>query len=164
MKRLLLAIALATLAAALPQRAQATCIGLGCYCEVAATAVDFGTYDTLSRDTLDSVGEVSVTCGGLVLGLDIYYTISLGTGGSGSYASRTMTSGTGSLSYNLYANSARTSVWGDGSSGTVAVSDGYLLQLVLFRTRHYPVYGRVFSGQNIPAGNYADTITVTVTY
>lgn len=164
MKRLLFAFALAVLATALPHQARAACVGLGCHCEVSATAVNFGIYDTLLRDRRDGVGEVTVTCGGLLLGLLIDYTISLSTGNSGNYASRRMTSGKHSLSYNLYTNSARTNVWGNGSGGTSTVSDGYLLQLLLTETRRYPIYGRVFSGQNIAAGFYSDTIVVTVSY
>ncbi|BBA33301.1 spore coat U domain-containing protein [Methylocaldum marinum] len=63
----------------------------------------------------------------------------------------------------MYTDSARSSIWGDGSAGTQTVSDGYLLGLLTV-TRHYPVYGRIPADQNVSPGVYLDTIFVTVLY
>jgi spore coat protein U-like protein len=58
------------------------------------------------------------------------YDIRLSSGSSGSYSGRSMANGGHHLAYSLYVNSTRTSVTGDGSSGTYTVSDGYLLGLL----------------------------------
>lgn len=133
-------------------------------CSVSATTVAFGSYNPFSGTADDSTGNIQVTCslGGL-LSLLVAYEIKLSTGGSGSYAPRRTSSGANTLNYNLYINSARTTVWGNGTGGTSTVSDGYLLGL--FTTvRNYTVYGRVPALQNVRGGAYADTITVTVEY
>ena len=65
-----------------------------------------------------------------------------------------------SLDGRMYLN---TTVWGDGTGGSSKLTDGYLLGLITV-IKTYTVYGRIPARQNIPAGAYADTITVTVNY
>lgn len=119
------------------------------------SAIGFGAYDPFSPAPLDSTGTVVLeACApGQV-------TISIGTGQSGSYALRAMRGpGTEVLEYNLFLDASRTRVWGDGTAGTSRwpspSSD---------RGRQLTVYARVFPGQDVPAGAYADTITVTIDY
>lgn len=131
-------------------------------CTVTALPVAFGGYNPLSLTPTDSTGDVAVICSG-ILSIAVNYTISLSAGGAGSYAPRKMAFGAARLNYNLYTNSSRTTVWGDGSGGTVKVSDGYALAL-LSVTRHYTVYARLPATQNVVAGAYTDTLTVTVNY
>jgi spore coat protein U-like protein len=112
----------------------------------------------------DATGNIQVSCSLIgLISLLVSYDILLSPGGSGSYTPREMTSGTNHLQYNLYTNTARTTVWGDGNSGTATVSDGYLLGIGT-TMRNYSIYGALPSSQNMPAGTYADTITVTVNY
>ncbi len=62
------------------------------------------------------------------------------------------------MKYALYSDSGRTTVWGN-TVGTNTVSGTYAIaQLPL------TVYGSIPAGQSIPAGNYTDTVTVTITY
>lgn len=131
-------------------------------CTVTALPVVFGSYSPLSVSATDSTGNINVTCTA-VLSIAVGYTISLSAGVSGAYAPRQMAAGAARLNYNLYTGSARSTIWGDGGSGTATVSDSYALGLLLV-SRDYPVYGRIPAQQNVPAGAYADTITVTVTY
>lgn len=133
-------------------------------CSVSATGVAFGNYSFTNPTATDATGNVQVSCslGGLI-SLLVSYDILLSTGGSASYAPRKMTSGTNELQYNLYTNAGRSIVWGNGTSDTSIVSDGYLLGLGT-TVRNYSVYGRLPAGQNTPAGAYTDTITVTVNY
>jgi spore coat protein U-like protein len=139
-----------------------TCLGLGCTCIISATNVSFGTYNPISGLALNSTGTVSVTCSALVLGLAIAYQMQLSTGGSGSF-SRYMASGINHLNYNLYTDSARTQIWGDGTASTVTVSDNYLLTISP-TTRNYTAFGLVPASQNLPTGSYSDTITATVIF
>ena len=106
-----------------------------------------------------------VGCGG-VAGLLIPFRIDLGRGGAASYAPRRLSSGMNTLSYNLYADAGRTSVWGDGTGGSVAVESSVLLDVLGWApTQSFTVYGRIGAGQTgaVP-GSYADTVSVTVTY
>lgn len=68
------------------------------------------------------------------------------------------------LNYNLYADGAHTLIWGDGTGGTSTVSDSYTLP-ASSSTRDYTVYGRISGAQSSAvAGNYLDTVLITVTY
>ena len=132
-------------------------------CSASTSGVSFGTYDVFSPAPLDGNGAISVNCTGLVASVLVSYDLLLSPGGSGSYLSRTLANGSSQLAYNLYTDSARTGIWGDGGSGTSKVSDGYLLGLFTV-AKDYPVYGRIPALQNAATGSYADTIIVTVNY
>lgn len=120
-------------------------------CTVTPQAVAFNAYDTLSASPSDGVGNVRVSCDSAAS-----FTVSL-SAGSGSYSQRIMTGGAGQLGYNLYTESARVSVWGDGLGATSNVSaSGTTVDLA--------VYGRVPAQQNVAANSYGDTVTVTVSY
>jgi spore coat protein U-like protein len=149
LNRLLAAIALT---AALPAQA---------LCTATAGSVAFGTYNPLSASPADSTGSVTVTCTGI--GLLVSYDIQLSAGGSGTYTPRRLAVLGNTLNYNLFTNSSRTTVWGNGTGGTATVSDGYTLSLGTV-IRSYTVHGRVPAAQNAATGSYADTIIVTVNY
>ncbi len=138
-------------AAAVVQPSMATCT-------ISATGLAFGTYDTLRPSPNDSTGNVAVTCTGR-RGNVFYYSIALASG-TGAYTQRRMRSGTYALSYNLYLAPDRSVVWGDGNSGTGVISDIMSLKGAS-ATRNYPVYGRIFSRQDVPVGIYTDSIVVT---
>ncbi len=134
-------------------------------CTVSTTAVSFGIYDPFSGSPVVSTGGVTVSCSLLgVVSLLVAYNIALSTGASGNYATRTMRAPPqGSMNYNLFTTSGYATIWGDGSSGTQMVPDGYLLGLGT-TVRTYPIYGRIAPGQIVAPGNYSDAIIVTVTY
>ncbi|MEN2671650.1 spore coat U domain-containing protein [Herbaspirillum huttiense] len=152
----LAALALLIALAAGPAQAQQLC-------SAASNPVSFGLYDPQSSSNLDNTGNITVTCQATA-SLLIAYTVKLSAGSSGAYAQRKMLSGANSLNYQVYHDAARTSVWGDGSSSTSFVSDGYLLQVLTPVSRTYTVYGRVPGSQNVKAGSYLDTLTVLITY
>lgn len=85
--------------------------------------------------------------------------INAGTGSGATVASRIMSSGAGAgVNYQLYRDSARTQIWGNTvNTDTVSATGTGAVQSLT-------VYGRV-PAQNTPAaGNYSDTVQVTVTY
>jgi spore coat protein U-like protein len=126
-------------------------------CTVSTTALAFGSVNTISGSNIDSTGGINVTC---TNGTAWSAAAGVGSGSGASYANRRMTAGANLLNYNIYTTNARTTVWGDGTSGTspIAGTGTGAVQAVT-------VYGRVASGQTgVPAGSYADTVTVTVTY
>jgi spore coat protein U-like protein len=71
---------------------------------------------------------------------------------------RKMVSGSNALNYQLYQDSTRTKVWGTtiGTDTVAGVGTGLDQDLTVF--------GAVPAQQSIPAGSYADTITVRVYY
>jgi len=87
--------------------------------------------------------------------------IKLGAGGSGSIAARSM-GGAAALPYQLYTDVARTTVFGDGTTGnTVPVTGvGYSTPNAV------PVYGRVLQANAAvaPAGAYNDTVQITIVF
>jgi spore coat protein U-like protein len=132
-------------------------------CTVSATDLNFGTYDTSAAGATDGTGNINVHCTFLIA-IALHYTVKLSTGGSGTYTPREMQrDATYSLAYNLYVDSTRLTIWGDGSGSTDFDKFSSLLGL-LVHDRNYPVYGRIPAQQNVPPGSYSDTITVTVEY
>ncbi len=126
-------------------------------CTVSTSALAFGSVNTISGSNVDSTGGLSITC---TNGTAWSAAAGVGAGSGASYANRRMTSGANLLNYNIYTTAARTTVWGNGTAGTSAIAGtgSGTLQSVT-------VYGRVGSGQtSVPAGAYADTVAVTVTY
>jgi spore coat protein U-like protein len=128
-------------------------------CLVAADNIDFGSYDGTAA--LAANGAVKVRCSS-----GTPFTIGLSTGGGG-FAQRLLSDGAGhSLQYNLFTAATFDTVWGDGSNSSATVSDtgaGMSSAKELSKT----VYGQLVNSaanQDAPAGNYSDTITVTVTY
>lgn len=138
----------------------AACSGLGCSCSVATTAVTFGTYVPTTLKT--SNGNVAVTCSALVI-YTASYVISMAKGNSATYTPRFMSLVSNQLTYNLFTTGAFTSIWGDGTGGTVTVSDSYT-SIGLSTTRNYTVFGRIPASQFVNTGTYTDSVLVTVTY
>lgn len=126
-------------------------------CTVSADDHAFGTYDPGAGTDTDSTSSILVECllGGA--GVETSYTLALSTGLSGTYAERTLGGPSDTLGYNLYADSARTKVWGDGSEGSTLVSN-------TAANATHTVYGRIPAGQFVTAGSYSDSITVTLTF
>lgn len=145
-----------------PGSAHAACAPLSlCSCTASATALNFGNYDPLSGADDDSTGVVDVRCT-LAVALSGSFTVNLSTGGSGSYTARRLQNGSSHLLYNIYTDSTRSQVWGNGTGGSAQVSRSFAGLLLVDRS--LTVYGRIAAGQNVPAGSYGDTILVTVTY
>jgi len=137
-------------------------------CTVSAVGVNFGIYDPYLTTPDDSVGEITVTCTHLSgPALDVRYTVTLSTGGSGSFAPRRLRAGPALLGYNLWSDSARSSIWGNGSSGTVIVSGSLRVGPGVgngIRSVVHPIYGRIPALQDAAEGDYLDSIVATLTY
>ena len=128
----------------------------GSSCSVSTTPVAFGSFDPASSVPRDSQGFVRFRCGGNVRSVRI----EIGSGGSHNFQRREMINGNWRLAYNLFLDPARHVIWGDGSQGSQiqrASSDPS-------QTSAVPVYGRIVPGQKVGAGQYADTITVTILF
>lgn len=160
--KILLGAAIALWLFLTPDKAEATCAPLSlCSCSANTTDISLGNYDPLSVSNVDGSGSVTVTCT-LTVALPGSFDIRLNTGSSGSFTARTLRNGGSSLNYNLYTDSGRTSIWGDGSGGSAIVTQSF--SSLLFVQRTNTIYARIPGGQNVPAGTYSDTIIVTVVY
>ena len=134
-------------------------------CSLSATTTAFGIYAPASASPNDTTGTITVTCSADVASLPITYTLALSAGGSGSYATRLMSAGAATLQYQLYADAARTSVWGDGTAGTGTVSGGFTLSVINSVSAQHTVYGRMPPLQSSAvAGTYSDLVVVTLSY
>lgn len=125
-------------------------------CSISTTAVAFGSYDpivTNAATPLDGTGSVVVTC---TKGAGSR--IDLGQGSNYS-AARRMAGGTDFLTYELYIDTTRTTVWGSGAGAgqTIAVAPNK-------NPRTFTVYGRVAAGQDVGAASYADTVVATINF
>ncbi|KAG8150363.1 hypothetical protein BFF94_028030 [Burkholderia catarinensis] len=124
----------------------------------APSTMVFGTYDTINAAA--SAVTISINCTGSG---SFTPTISA-SAGQGAYANRLMarTGGTQTLGYNLYLDSAHTTIWGDGTGGTSMISWGKLNGAGTFSAT---VYGLIRGGQNVVPGGYADQgITILFNY
>ncbi len=137
-------------------------------CTVSAVGVNFGIYDPYITAPDDSVGEITVTCTHLSgPAIQVRYTVTLSTGSSGSYAPRRLRAGPALLGYNLWSNSGRTSIWGNGGAGTVIVSGALRVGPGAGnreRSAVHPIYGRIPALQDAAEGDYVDSIVATLTY
>lgn len=137
-------------------------------CTVTAVGVNFGVYDPYVTAPDDSVGEITVTCNHLSgPAIQVRYTVTLSTGGGGTYAQRRLRAGPALLGYNLWTDSARSSIWGNGSAGTVIVTGSLKVGPGAgngVRTAVHPIYGRIPALQDAAEGDYVDSIVATLTY
>lgn len=127
-------------------------------CAVTTTAVAFGNVDVTSNADVDGTGGISVTC---TNGTAWTAKADLGSGTGASITTRKMTSGANLLDYTLYTDTGRLTIWGDGTTGNGSPITGTGTGNAQATT----IYARIPSAQTTkPAGSYADTVTVTVSY
>lgn len=128
-----------------------------------ATNIAFGAYDPASANNttaLDGAGSVTVRCTrGSNAAIALNEGLAPASGSACGTPLRQMSdAGANRLRYDLYSDSGRTAAW--GCSTTNDVDQAFTsLAPVTFQT-----YGRIPAGQDVPAGSYADTVTVTVTF
>lgn len=125
-------------------------------CTISTGAVAFGAYDPVVANAsadLDGTGSVTIAC---TKGATTSVELDLGANASGS--TRQLEASSNYLTYQLYQDSGRTTVWGTGTDKNdtgVAPSKA---------ARAFTVYGRVPAGQDVPAESYSDTVVATVNF
>jgi spore coat protein U-like protein len=121
-------------------------------CSLTGGTMSFGTYTSGQTSNLDVDGQIAfANCptGNLVFELD--------GGGTGNTTARKMTSGSNQLAYQLYRNTTRSAIFATGSNAYTEIR-------LVAGGGTIPVYGRITGNQTVPAGNYADTVNVTLTF
>jgi spore coat protein U-like protein len=126
-------------------------------CTISATSVSFGSYNVFNGTALDSTGTVTFRCNNQSFNISVALT----RGASSTYSPRTMLKGAEALNYNLYRNAARTTVWGDGTSGTSQYTNANPPNN---SNVNLTVYGRIPAGQDVSAGGYSDTVTAVINF
>lgn len=127
-------------------------------CTVAATAMTFTNYNPSSGTANDATSTINVFC---TTGTAYTLKLNVGTGGGTFATTRLLTDGTNTLNFNLYTTTARSTIWGDGTSSTGTVTG---TGLGLLTPSPQTVFGRISAGQDKPASVYLSTVTVTVEY
>jgi spore coat protein U-like protein len=131
-------------------------------CEVSTSGAPFGSFDVITNEPRDTLVSLTISCTGKI-GESARYTIALSQETNTS-VTRAMRSGARHLHYNLYSDSARTHIWGDGTSGNSTVG-GNLTISALPTRRVFTIYGRIPDGQQVAeAGAYIDSIVIMVSY
>jgi spore coat protein U-like protein len=130
--------------------------GAAVTCSVTLTGLAFGVF---AGAQLDSTATVTVNCSGIGGGASHPYTMAANGGGGGNISARRMVNGANQLGYQIYTNVGRTTVWGNGTTGsTVAGSSTNGVNGV------FTANGRIPAAATPLPGAYTDTVTVTVTY
>ncbi|MDD5480934.1 spore coat U domain-containing protein [Rhodoferax sp.] len=131
-------------------------VAASCVVGTSTLAFASATSAAIAAGNVDATGTIAVNCTS-----GSGYTVSLGagTGTGATTASRKMTAGTQLLSYTVYTTEARTTVWGDNTTGSGSVAG-----IGTGASQSITAYGRIFAGQVVSAATYADTLNVTVTY
>ncbi|GAA4011935.1 spore coat U domain-containing protein [Sphingomonas swuensis] len=125
-------------------------------CLVSATAMAFGSYDPVSTTAATATSSITVTC---TTGTSFVVGLNAGTASGATVATRQMSNASQRLAYALFSDSGRTTNWGNTAGVDVpAAITATTTPSVL------TVYGRIAAEQNVPAGAYADVVTITVTY
>ena len=112
-------------------------------CTISTAALAFGSYDpvvTHASTNLDGTGTVTVACT-----KGVAPTVGLGLGSNATGSTRRMTDGSSNfLTYEVYSDAGRTTVWSDSGGGL------------------YAPY--TFSWSGVAAGSYSDTVVASVNF
>jgi len=125
-------------------------------CVVTSNSLAFGNYNPTSASPTDATSTFDVLC---TAGTSYSVGLNAGTKAGATVTTRQMSSGGNVLSYSLYSDSSRTTNWGNtpGTDTPSPTTAGVLPST-------FTVYGRIPAQQNVQAGSYADTVTITVSY
>jgi spore coat protein U-like protein len=125
-------------------------------CVVTANSLAFGNYNPTSATATDATATFDVLC---TAGTSYSVGLNAGTKAGATVTTRQMSSGANALSYSLYSDSGRNTNWGNtpGTDTPSPTTAGVLPST-------FTVYGRIPAQQNVQAGSYTDTVTITVSY
>ncbi len=136
------------------------------FCQIDANNLAFGDIQLQNDAPTNAQSNLNVSCTRTTP-----YTVALSAGANAEgndVTNRAMVATVGGtterLGYQLYLDAARSNVWGDGSGTNSSVKTGTGAGLLLAQPQTLVVYGQVAGEQDVPPGNYTDTVTATVTY
>jgi spore coat protein U-like protein len=134
--------------------------GVSSVCYVSGSTLSFGSsLDPINGAVpVDASATLNVQCTNTT-GWSVALDAGSNAGGAALFGSRALKNGSQTLAYQLYTDAARTTVWGNGSGGSSAVTG-----TGTGSTQALTVYGRLPSLAGAIPGTYTDTVTVTITY
>ena len=116
-------------------------------CSIENASIDFGTYTSNQPDDLDAEGSIAYdSCPSDA-------TITLSGGEFGNVSDRRLIDGSQTLPYQLFQDASRSTAWGADSVTVPNEGTGTIV-----------VYGRIAGGEFVPAGDYSDSVQITVTF
>jgi len=127
-------------------------------CTISTAPINFGAYDPVAANAatpLDGIGTITVTC---TKGAAAKVALNAGSNAQGS-TRRMSTSATEFLTYEIYQDAARTTVWGDGDNNSLDVPAAPNRN-----PRTFTAYGRVAAAQDATVGTYTDTVIAVVNF
>ena len=128
-------------------------------CTISAVSpVTFPAYDVFNTMPTDGQGSVTYSCRGVGQNT---VTMDLSEGGSGAFNPRQMAKGSERLAYNLFLDAGRGTIWGNGTGGTGHYGP---VQPPNDTPVVVPIFGRIPAGQNVTAGNFGDSVTLTLNF
>ncbi len=125
-------------------------------CTISTTAVNFGSYNVFSASADNATGQVTYRC---TAPRPPLVTIQLDKGGAPTFNPRQMRMGSEILNYNLYLDSTRSTIWGDGTGGSQTYTRA---NPPLNQNINVNVFGQIPAGQDVSAGSYGATVTATI--
>jgi spore coat protein U-like protein len=160
---LLLAVGIALWGSSAASRAETASVALrvtasvAANCKISVSDLSFGAYDPLvthAGSSLDASAALMITC---TRGTSASVLMDGGLNGGTGGAARQMSSGLQKLSYLIYIDSSRSTVWSPGGRLGVSVRSAG-------SPERFEVYGRIPPGQVVLAGSYSDRVTATVEF
>jgi spore coat protein U-like protein len=131
-----------------------------------AGGIAFGGYDVLAATPLDTLLSFDVACDRSGGPPSVTLVVRLGQGANGTSVNNRRMLHVGAsgdfLSYGLYSDVSRTSVWGF-SDGVNTVSRRIAVPNNSSASTTFTIYGRIPAGQNVTVGPYRDSVQITVT-
>lgn len=125
-------------------------------CQVNSSGITFGGTDVIDGAAHSMTGAVNVMC---TTDTAWTATANAGLGNEATITNRKMQSGGNSLNYSLFTDTAGTTLWGDGTTGSTIGGTGTGQFVATAITGVIPA-----NQTTVPAGTYTDTVTVTVNY
>jgi len=128
-------------------------------CTVSGSTLNFGNAlnPVNAGAAVDAISTLTVQCTATTP-FSLSLNAGANAGGSTDFTGRVLKSGSYSLPYQLYVDSGRTSIWGNGTGSATYNSQG------TGNPQSVLIYGRLPSLTGAPPGVYTDTVTVTISY
>jgi len=127
--------------------------------QLSATPMNFGTIINTSNVTTRTTATITIN-----MVATQAYQITLNAGLYGTTTRRMRNASGVFVPYTLYQNTAYTTVWGDKSYGNTFAAGSALTTTGTANNQVFTIYGQVQTSVNSVAGNFRDTVTVTVHY
>lgn len=134
-------------------------------CSVVATPLAFGNYEGNRSSPLDVTATISVSCTPAAgqASASVSFTVALTSPGPA--GQRQLNAGRDALRYELYADTGRSLVLGDGTGGTTTLTGGGVATHLARLRQNFTVHGRVLARQRrAAAGVYADIMPLRLSW